>query len=285
MADTTGEADIRGLNINKIGTGFALQEYMMKQLVRVSSSSKWQERYYKETAADLTATAPSYIQGISRLSTFPTLEVSWTQVNSYQVKHAAEDSISIEDIEGDDVDVLQRTLLRIARAIAKSVDDYIYATLTDDADVNTTASTAAWDAGSGQDPIKDILVAQRKIAVANYNPHKSGFLLLSPKDYESLVTWLISTKGSSIPQFASEKVVNGVVGKILGANIIVSNTVTADEAAYVVGQECGNYLTFSPLTTVVVDDPGIKKTIRSYEIGVTQTTNPKSIAMITNTQA
>ena len=284
---TTGESDIRGLNINKIVTGFALQEYMMKQVVRVSSSSKWQERYYKETAADLTATAPSYIKGVSRLATFPTLEVSWTQVNSYQVKHAAEDSISVEDIEGDDVDVLQRTLLRIARAIAKSVDDYIYATLTDDASVNTNAATGGggWDAGSGQDPIKDILVAQKDIATNNYNPHKSGFLLLSPKDYESLVTWLISTKGSSIPQFASERVVNGVVGKILGANIVVSNTVTADEAAYVVGQECGNYLTFSPLQTVVIDDAGIKKTIRSWEIGVTQTTIPKAISMITNPQS
>jgi len=285
MADTTGMQDIRGLNVNKIVTGFALQEYRMKQLVRVQSSSKWQERYYKETAADLTATAPSVIKGVSRFSTFPTLEVSWTQVNSYHVKHAAEDSISIEDISSNDVDVLARTLLRIARAIAKSVDDYIYTTLTDDSDVNTTASTAAWDAGSGQDPIKDILVAQRKIAVNNYDPHKGGFLLLSPKDYESLLTWLISTKGASIPQFASEKVRNGVVGELLGASILVSNTVTADEAAYIVSQECGNLLQLSALQTQVIDDAGIKKTIRSWEIGVVQVTNPKCISMITNTQA
>jgi hypothetical protein len=284
MADTTGMQDIGGLNVAKIVTGFALEEFKMKQLVRVQTASKWQERYYKETAADLTATTPSVIKGVSPLSTFPTLEVSWTQVNSYQIKHAAEDSISYEDIDGDDVDVLSRTLLRIARAIAKSVDSYIYTTLSDDADVHTTAATAAWDAGSGQDPIKDILVAQRKIATQNYDPLRNGVLCLSPTDYQNLVTWLISEKGASIPDFASEKVRNGVVGTLLGAKLLVANAVTADEAMYVVSQECGNYMQFKPLTTQVIDDAGIKKTIRSWEIGVCQVTNPKAIAMITNTQ-
>lgn len=284
MADTVGQADIRGLNVNKIVTGFALQEFKMKQIVRNSSSSKWQERYYKETAADLTATTPSVIKGISRMSQFPTLEVSFTQVNTYHVKHAGEDEISIEDIDSNDVDVLRRTLLRIARAIAKSVDQQIYDDLTADADVNTTGATGTgWDDTSAGNPIKDILVAQRKISVNNYNSFKNAFLLVNPTDYQNLLNYLIVVKGSSIPQFSSEKVRSGVVMNLLGANIMVSNTVTDDEAAYVLAGECGNYLTLNPLRTVVIDDPGIKKTIRSWEIGVVQVTNPKAISMITDT--
>ena len=288
MADTVGMQDIRGINVNKIVTGYALENFKMKQLLRVQNSSKWQERYFKETAADLTPTSPSVIKGVSRLATFPTLEVSWTQVNSYQIKHAAQDSLAIEDINGNDVDVLKRTLLRIARAIAKRVDSYIYTSLSDDADIETTAATGTgWDDTTSGDPIKDILVAQRKIFANNYDPLKNGYICMNPIEYQFLVTWLISQKGSSIPNFASEKVVNGVVGKLLGANLLVANAVTTDEVMYCVAKECGNYMTFQPLTTRVISNTeetvGIKKVIKSWEIGVVQVTNPKCIAMITDT--
>jgi len=281
MADTVGMQDIRGLNVNKIVTGFALQEFIMKQLVRVSGSSKWQERYYQETAADLTATAPSVIEGVNRLSSFPTLEVSWTQMNSYHKKHAAETTISWEDAISNDIPVIERSLLRIARAIAKSVDGAIWTELTVNnyATINSGAATIPW-ASASSTPLANILEAKRAIWAQNYNPDRNGYLLLSPLGYKDLVQYLIHTKGASIPQFASEKVVNGNVGQILGLNILVSNVVAASGAVVIIGQECGNYLELEPLNTITIPDQGIKYTIRSWEIGVPQCTNPKAIYYI-----
>ena len=106
MADTVGMADIRGENVSKVVTGFALQEYVMKQLCTVQSSNKWKETYYKETAADLTGGTGSAVEGVPRLATFPHGEVSWTETASRHKKHGMECRISWEDLKTNDVDVL-----------------------------------------------------------------------------------------------------------------------------------------------------------------------------------
>ena len=59
MAEQTGESGLRAENISRIVTGFALQEYRMKQIPMVVSSGAWKETYFQETAADLTASGTS----------------------------------------------------------------------------------------------------------------------------------------------------------------------------------------------------------------------------------
>jgi hypothetical protein len=78
---------------------------------------------------------------------------------------------------------------------------------------------------------------------------------------------------------------NGRVGRILGLNVIVSNVVTADYAMVGIAQECGTWRAASPLTTATIEDKGVSYTIRAWEIGVTQLTNPKAICLISNTAA
>ena len=122
MADTTGEFDLRAENFDKIVKGFALQNYKMKQLCMIETSSAWTETYYKETAADLTKAVTTGItdtslKGVPRLANFPYGEVSWTKTSGVNVKHAMEGVLSWEDIETDNVPVIARTLLRIARAV------------------------------------------------------------------------------------------------------------------------------------------------------------------------
>ena len=113
MAETVEMAEIRGLDIDKVVKGFALQEYIFKNDCTVSSMSGDSVRWYQETAADLTATAPAAVANISPLSTFATLEASWTRNTSYVKKFAAEGFLSMEDIKSTDIDVLARTLLRL----------------------------------------------------------------------------------------------------------------------------------------------------------------------------
>ena len=142
MADTVEKQDIRGLNIDKAIKGFALTNYVFKNLVNKSPMTGDQLRWYQETAADLTATAPSYLQ-TSPLSTFPTLEASWTRNNSYPLKYAAEGTISMEDISSSDLDVFARTMLRLTRAIVKQVDTHIWDIMTESQSASNINSTAS----------------------------------------------------------------------------------------------------------------------------------------------
>ena len=289
MADTVGMADIRGLNIEKTVTGFALQEYVFKQLCVETTSSSWQNRYFKETAADLT-NAGSPVEGVPRLANFPHAEVSWTQVNSYMKKFGVESVISWEDAQSNDIDVIARTLLRIARAVTKSVDAEIWDVLTENRSVSTINSVTIsagneWDSATipNRDPIQDILNAKKAIAEDNYNPDNNGYLLLSPKDFANL---LGNANIRNAGQFYTDDVTrNGKVGFLLGLKVLVSNNVTADYAAVVIGKEAATYRTLEPLTVKTIEDMGVGYTIRAWEIGVTELKNPEAVCLIINTQA
>ena len=66
MADTVGQVNLRAENISKVVTGFALQEYTMKEICMVQSSNSWTETYYQETAADLTGGTGAAVKGVPR---------------------------------------------------------------------------------------------------------------------------------------------------------------------------------------------------------------------------
>ena len=286
MADSVEMQEIRGLEIDKTVKGFALIEYIFKNDCTVTSTTADSIRWYQETATELTATAPSVISNISPLSVFPTLEPTWTRNTSYIRKYAAESFISMEDMKSADIDVVARTLLRLTRAVVKQVDTRIWNVITEDqtaVNINSVTSTAAWDAASGQDPIEDILDAKKSIMDSDYNPEGAS-LYLSPKDYKSLVTWLISTKGSSIPQFASDKIATGTVLQILGLNVKVSGNVTADYAAVVVPKVAATWKSHTDTTSIAIEDAGLGTKFRVWELGEAILTDPKSVTLITNTQ-
>lgn len=287
MADTTGQADLRAENVERIVKGFALQSYKLKQLCMVSKSSAWIESYFQETAAELTGGTGSAVRGVPRLANFPYGEVSWTKVSSYLEKYGMEGVISWEDAMTNNIDVIARTLLRIGRAVANAVDIQIEATISANAGNTVTISSGnEWDSATvaNRDPIGDILNAKELIAIDNYDTDNgNGFLLLSPTDYAHL---LMNSKVVNNPTFKSAEVIkNGVVGQILGLKIIVSNTITADKAYVVIAKESLTWKEAVPLTVVTIQDPGIKHTIRAFEIGVAQAPNANAMCIINNTQA
>lgn len=280
MADSTGMADIRAENWDKVVTGFALQSYKMKQLCTINSSSAWTESYYKETAADLTGGTGSAVEGVPRLANFPYGEVSWTEVTGRNVKHAMEGVLSWEDVKTNNVDVISRTLLRIARAVSKSVDAVIAAAILSEAG-NTQAANATWNNAviADRDPIQDILNAKSLIAIDNYDPDKNGFLLLHPTNYAEL---LGNANVRNAGQFYSDGVTrNGVVGSLVGLTVISSNSITEGGAQIVIGKEALTWKSVVGLSTKTITDPGIKYTIRSWEVGQIQVPNPDAICKIT----
>lgn len=280
-AVSVGEADIRGETISRIVTGFALQEYRMKQLCMVQSSKAWTETYFKETAADLTAGGGNItVEGVPRLANFPYGEVTWTKVQGRNIKHAMEGVLSWEDVKTNAIDVIARTLLRIARAVASSVDGVIAAQIKAQAGATITPG-GAWDDAviADRDPIQDILDAKAAISIANYNPDNNGFLVVNPDDFSHL---LGNANIRNAGQFYTSDVTkNGKVGRILGLTLISTNSVLVNSAQVVVGKEACTWKSVVGLTVKTIVDPGIKYTIRAWEVGQIQVTNPDAIADIT----
>ena len=281
-----GEQDLRAQHWDPIVTGFALQEYRLKQVVTIVSSSAWLESYYQETSAELAGHAQgSTVKGIPRGAAFPHGEPSWTLATARHNKYGLQGTIFWEDMATSNFDVVARTLLRIGRGVASAVDNEIYDGLSSGTG-NTVAAAATWDATviANRDPIQDILNAIKLCAEDNYDMVSgSGWLLVSPKDFANL---LGNANVRNAGQFYTADVTkNGKVGRLLGLNVVVTNSVNADEAMVIIGKEAATWKEAQPLKVVSIEDPGVKWTIRAFEVGVLQVTNPNAICTITNTQA
>src|SRR3990167_9227365 len=273
MADSVGMQDLRAENVDKIVKGFALQEYKFKQVCMVQSSNSWKETYYQETSTELSGGTGSNIKGVPRLANFPYGEPTWTRTSSYLVKFAMEGVISWEDVSTNEIDVQARTLLRISRAVAKSVDDHIWDIISESqsvANINsvTIASGNEWDSATAanRDALANILSGMQLIEESNYDMSTGGFLLVSPKGYADLMGNAVVRNASQ--QFAEAVVSKGAVGRIAGLTIVKSNSVTRDYAMVIKGGEAATFKEASPLKTETIYDPGVKYTIRAWEVGV-----------------
>jgi hypothetical protein len=288
MADSSGQAEIRGLDIDKLAKGFADEANVFKQICTVSPTSAREIRWYKKTSGfldsvDTTGITASQIENTAERALATVVEQSWTRQQSFVRKYFVESpTISMEDIRDTDVDILATNIRDLVRAVARRVDKRIYDVASAGAG-NTTAATATWDNGtqSNVNIIKDLLVAKRKIRQSGYDP-EGAFLLLTSNDHELMLTNLIFTKGSSIPGFATGKMGTGVVMEILGLKVIVSENVDADEAMVIVGQRAMTWKSFMPITSVTIEDAGIGTKIRVWEEGEAIMTDVNAASMITN---
>jgi len=285
---TSGESTIRGIDIDKLAKGFADEANVFKGICSVSSTSAREIRWYKKTSGfldsvDTTAITTSQIANTA-FGALPTVvEQSWTRQTSYVRKYFVESpTISMEDIKDTDIDILGTNVRDLVRAVARQVDKRIYDIASANTG-NTNNATAVWDVSANAKIIKDLLIAKKDIRIDGYDP-EGAYLLLSPLDYQSMLTYLIDEKGSSIPNFSSEKVRSGVVMEIVGLRVMVSTNVDADEAMVIVGQRALTWKSFTPITSVVMDDPGIGKKIRVWEEGECLMTDVNASAKIDNTQ-
>ena len=287
MADTSAMAEIRGIQTDKALKGYADQEFILRKFLSVTSTSAREVRWYQKTAGILSITSPA-VTLTDQLALPTVIEQSFTRKTSYVNKWFVESPyFSEEDIKDSDVDLMSTNLRDLLAHVAYQEETHIWNVITENqspSTINTNATVAAWDAGSGQDPIKDLMVAKQNIRTYNYDP-EGAVLLLSPKDHTSLLTWLISTKGANIPTFSSARLGDGVVMEILGLRVVVSNIVTADKACVFIPQRAATLKEFTGITSAVIEDKGIGSKVRIWLESVCLLTDPKAVSFITNTQA
>ena len=285
MADQVGQADIRGENISRIVKVFAQKKFKLRPLLMSVKSDKWTETYYKEGRDILTAKGTRNIKEIGRLSSFPTVNAEWEKVSAEHYKYGDETTISYEDILTDAINVQARSLNRVAESIVNAIDTAIYAALTAEATTSgTVAATNPWDdsTAANQNPINDILRGIQAMTENNYDALEGGVLLVNPHDYASLMQ---NSKVINNPSFKTADVVsNGRVGQICGLNIVVTTSVTDDEAMIIINQRTATWQSVVGMTTALIEEKGVSTTIRSWEIGQIQITDPYAIYTITNTE-
>lgn len=299
MADASGQALIRGLDIDKIAKGFADEANVFKKFVNNSKTSAREIRWYQKTSGFLdtpttTGITKSWINPVAERARPFVVEQSWTRNTSYVKKFFVESpTISVEDIKDSDVDILATNVRDLVNAVARKVDLRIFSVLNEAAaatptvpnptNVNTAAAVGTgWDDATNGNPVKDILVGKRKIRQAGYNP-EGCVIAMNSIEHEFLLTWLISTKGSSIPNYSSEKIKSGVVMELLGCKVVVTENQTTDYVTMWLPSRAATWKSFMPITSVVIDDPGIGKKIRVWEEGECILHDPLAVHVITDT--
>ena len=299
MADASGQADIRGIDIDRLVKGFADEENVFKRFVVNSTTSAREIRWYQKTSGfldtpDTSGITTSHISNNASGALPFVAEQSWTRNTSYVKKFFVESPLfSIEDLKDSDVDLLATNVRDLVRAVQRKQDLRIYSVITEAAAatptipnptlVNTAAASGTgWDDATNGDPIDDILLGKQKIRANGYDPEGS-VLLMNPIEHRFLLDYLINTKGSSIPQFSSEKVRDGVVMEILGCNVLVSQNATTDYVIQWIPDRSATLKTFMPITSAVMDDPGIGKKVRIWVESECLLTDPKSVNVITDT--
>ena len=127
MPDTSGQAEIRGISVDKLAKGFADEENVFKRVCTVAKTSAREIRFYRKTAGfldstDTTGITASQIANVAPGARPVVVEQSWTRVTSYVRKYFVESPwLSEEDIKDSDIDILATNVRDLVRAVERQV--------------------------------------------------------------------------------------------------------------------------------------------------------------------
>jgi len=276
---SSGQAIIRGIDIDKLAKGYADEEFIFRQFLTVTPTSAREIRWYKKTAGildstDTTGITGSQLANTAALALPEVIEDSWTRATSYVRKFFVESPwISYEDISDTDPDILATNVRDLTRSIANQIDKHIYTSLSGGIMLSGTGMGTGWDDTTNGDPILDLLSGAMAIRSQSYDVGNL-VVLMSPTAYKHLLRYIITTKGSSIPAFASQTAQTGVLTSVVGQRIVVSNNCTDNWVVQIVPQRVATWKTFVPITAQTKDEVGIGVKIRVWEEGEFLLTDP-----------
>lgn len=273
MADTLGMSELRGLDVDTLAKGYADKEFLFKNFLTVFPTSAREIRWYRKTSGvldstDTTGITASQIVGSAFGTLPPIAEQSATRLTSY-VKHFAIESpwFTYADIRDSDLDMLAINVRDLTRAVQNQIDYRIFDVLSGTLALSgSAAGTGGWGKVSDCNPVRDLLSGSTQIELQNYNT-SNLVVLMNPQQKQELLDWIIGTKGSSVPSFASEKVQSGVIMNIVGQRVVVSPNVTQGIVMQIVPQRAATWKTFTPISAITKEEPGVGVKVRVWEDG------------------
>lgn len=297
MADTTGQAEIRGLDINKLATGFA-EEFPspLRSIIRASKTAAREIRWWKKTTgfidtADTTDMTASRIGYQAEGSIPEVVSQSMTRQTSYvKIFKANSQAISEEDKKDSDPDIYAAHVRDIVRAIQRQVEQRIYDVVGEastsgtpnPSDVPTAAATAGWNTTATCDPYADINAGIESLKLYSYDT-SNIYICMNQAEEKWLKNYLVNVKGSSIPGYSSDQLLKQNLMDIGGAKVVVSPLFTTDYVLMIT-PAAAVWKSFMPQKTKEVFDEilGSYKIV-SKESGECLLENPEAAYWITGT--
>lgn len=290
MADSAGQAEIRGLNIQKVAVAYLDQALVFRQFLRQTTTSAREIRWYQKTAGPLTPTSPATLK-VAEGALPSILRSSATRNTSYVIAYKVDsDMISYEDLSDNDINIWDMNLRDLTQSIAYQMDLDIWNVLTENqtaVNINSVTTTAAWDTASytNVNIVDDLMEAKQDIYVNSGFSAEGAILAVNSQDMRAIMNWFVDGIGTKVPQFASGKVVSGQITEIAGLRVVISENVTADKAAVFLPDVAATWYSFKPLQTAFIDEPLVGRKMRLAEEGIATLDRPKCVALIANTRA
>ncbi len=284
---TSNDEDMLRENIDSGVKAVVKIEEKWRAMCAQDSSSAYTETYFRETNDDsVDGGTGSPIRGLQPMTPFPYVDVKETEISTITEKYAAEALMSMEAIADLTVPMLQRKIYRIGRKIIFQIDTAIKNIVRADAG-NTVAITAGneWDSATvaNRDPVKDFLDAIQTLRVDGIDfLAGNGKIVLNGQDYTNVIS---NTKILNHPTFESVSAIqNGVVARLVGGDIVVSEVVDADEWYVLVAKQGMVWKTRQALQTSMVVVAGKSTLISAWERGVMQLQAPNEVCKGTNSR-
>ena len=283
----TGDASLQKEYIDEAVKAVAGKEFRIYTLCTQDSSNAQTETYFREDNTELTGGTGSAIKQTPRFAAFPNVQPSWTKVTTRNEKYAAEFIISLEDEIMTNIPKLARGIVKTGRAVANAMNLAVEAVLSASAG-NTYAVPAGYEIDSAtiqnRDPINIALQAIQLIRADNIDPlNGQGYWVMNGTDFTNIISNSKVTNNFSFK--AADVVSNGKVAQLVGLTLMIDESVTADQSYIVVKNEGLVWKSVKGITTEIITDAGISKTVRVYAIGHCQLQAPNCICKITNMRA
>jgi len=280
MADTLGQADLRGLNVDKLVKGFADEPFIFKNFLTKTSTNAREIRWFSKAGGVLNSTnttgiTKSQIAGVAFGALPPVVEESVTRKTSY-VRHYFVESpwFTYADIKDSDPDMLAQNIKQLTRSVQNQIDYRIFDALSGTCLLSGSAAGASWSSATAN-PVRDLLSGSTQIEKNSYNT-SNLVVFMHPQQKQELLDYVINTAGASITGFATEKVKDGTIVSILGQRIVVSNNATEGLVLQIVPQQAATWKSFTPITAVTKAEPGIGVKVRIWEDGEVIFTDPNA---------
>ena len=281
----TGDLTLRAEYVDSIVKNFALKDFKMLGICNIQATKASKNTYFEETDADLVKTATTGITGtslgeVARGAAFPNVTPSFTEINEYLSKHAASATILWEDTITDRIPISMRTLLRVSRAVANSMDKVIITEL--NTTTNTGAASNTWDNAviSLRDPVKDILTGIAGMSIDNWDVLvNEGFIVIHPTNKMEL----LSNQGvvNAGMFYTSAVTKEGTIEKICGLRIIETTSQTENTVTMGISKIAMTWFQACPLTTDTKVNAGVDYTVKAWAYGTPALINNNAAWKIT----
>lgn len=256
----------------------ALEEYKLMPLFSQQSIAAKDIHYFQQNTSNLAGVTVQTGKDIPPGADFPEDQVKFKEQIATIKKYGLKSTLAWDTIITNNIDVRNRTAVKLGKGVAKFVDDNQAAAIIKTGTQSFTSS-AGW-VGSSADIFGDVMRAielQQK-SPNNYMGPKA--LILTPGAYRFLAKWIVDN-GAQFNQQAGASMQSGQVRTFAGiSNIIVTNSFATSHAAVVEPKVFATWYELEPLRTITSLDEGVSLMIRSWQQGVVGRTDPNAVTII-----